>query len=193
MKPQGPGLNQSVPAYHVDRQPSRMLPSVRPLMQRWSCCAIPPSTERTQLINAIRGHLTEYGWVAPEGAVACGDACQPARGRRDGQFGGVHPSFPAHLSSRGNRKVPPPSRTRVRGTILLPRFLMGGRTSLIDDGDGVGQLHGMRCQHSPKSGTVPPMSPPQVVHIEETGSLAADYRTSDGADKVLCRVWRSNA
>jgi hypothetical protein len=76
---------------------------------------------------------------------------------------------------------------------LLPRFLMGGRTSLIDDGDGVGQLHGMRRQHSPKSGTVPPMSPPQVVHIEETGSLAADYRTSDGADKVLCRVWRSNA
>ena len=74
----------------------------------------------------------------PEGAVACGDACQPARGRRDGQLGGVHPSFPAHLSSRGNRKFPPPSRTRVRGTILLPRFLMGGRTSLIDDGDGVG-------------------------------------------------------
>ena len=24
--------------------------------------------QRTQLINAIRGHLTEYGWVAPKGA-----------------------------------------------------------------------------------------------------------------------------
>ncbi len=23
--------------------------------------------QRTQLINAIRGHLTEYGWVAPKG------------------------------------------------------------------------------------------------------------------------------
>jgi transposase len=24
--------------------------------------------QRTQLINAIRGHLTEYGWVAPKGS-----------------------------------------------------------------------------------------------------------------------------
>jgi transposase len=23
--------------------------------------------QRTQLINAIRGHLTEYGWIAPKG------------------------------------------------------------------------------------------------------------------------------
>lgn len=23
--------------------------------------------QRTQLINAVRGHLTEYGWVAPKG------------------------------------------------------------------------------------------------------------------------------
>lgn len=25
--------------------------------------------QRTQLINAIRGHLTEYGWVAPRGTA----------------------------------------------------------------------------------------------------------------------------
>jgi transposase len=24
--------------------------------------------QRTQIINAIRGHLTEYGWIAPKGA-----------------------------------------------------------------------------------------------------------------------------
>ena len=23
--------------------------------------------QRTQLINALRGHLTEYGWIAPKG------------------------------------------------------------------------------------------------------------------------------
>jgi len=28
--------------------------------------------QRTQLINAIRGHLTEYGWGRAQGAVACG-------------------------------------------------------------------------------------------------------------------------
>lgn len=27
----------------------------------------PVVRQRTQLINAIRGHLTEYGWVAPKG------------------------------------------------------------------------------------------------------------------------------
>ncbi|MBM7487798.1 transposase [Bradyrhizobium sp. USDA 3686] len=26
-----------------------------------------PVRQRTQFINAIRGHLTEYGWIAPEG------------------------------------------------------------------------------------------------------------------------------
>jgi len=25
--------------------------------------------QRTQLINAIRGHLAEYGWVAPRGTA----------------------------------------------------------------------------------------------------------------------------
>jgi transposase len=41
--------------------------------------------QRTQLINAIRGHLTEYGWIAPKGPSRVA-ACRPTRRRRDGQL-----------------------------------------------------------------------------------------------------------
>src|SRR5262249_9903411 len=51
--------------------------------------------QRTQLINAIRGHLTEYGWIAPKGPSQCGDACRPNRGRRDGQL--ASRSGPRHV------------------------------------------------------------------------------------------------
>lgn len=39
--------------------------------------------QRTQLINAIRGHLTEYGWVAPKGRsymVLLGDLLEDEMG-----------------------------------------------------------------------------------------------------------------
>jgi hypothetical protein len=40
---------------------------------------------RTQLDNAIRGHLTEYGWVAPKGAEPPDYAGGIARRKRDGR------------------------------------------------------------------------------------------------------------
>ena len=42
--------------------------------------------QRTQLINAIRGHLTEFGLDRTQGTIACSDACRADRGRRDGRF-----------------------------------------------------------------------------------------------------------
>ena len=36
--------------------------------------------QRTQLINAIRGHLTEYGWIAPKGVMHVGaPACRGSK------------------------------------------------------------------------------------------------------------------
>jgi hypothetical protein len=63
----------------------------------------------------------------------------------------------------------------------------------MTNGDRVGQLHGMRCQHCSKSGAVPPVSPPQVVHIEETVSIAADRGATGRTHKTHRGVWRSNA
>jgi transposase len=34
--------------------------------------------QRTQLINAIRGHLAEYGWVAPRGTAQIAMLAQSA-------------------------------------------------------------------------------------------------------------------
>jgi len=41
--------------------------------------------QRTQLDNAIRGHLTEYGWVAPKGTEPPDYAGGIARRQRDGR------------------------------------------------------------------------------------------------------------
>ena len=41
--------------------------------------------QRTQLINAIRGHLAEYGWVAPQGPSHVSDAGRLLEDRRDGR------------------------------------------------------------------------------------------------------------
>jgi len=38
-----------------------MLPSVRPLMQRWSCGPVWEFADRNQIINACSGH-DEYTW-----------------------------------------------------------------------------------------------------------------------------------
>ena len=51
--------------------------------------------QRTQTINAIRGHLAEYGWVAPQGVCYVERLMQRQRGgpvhdlRRDGMQKGV--------------------------------------------------------------------------------------------------------
>jgi hypothetical protein len=36
------------------------------------------------------------------------------------------------------------------------------------------------------------MPPPPVVHIEEIGSIAVNYRTSDGVHQIFGRVWQLN-
>jgi transposase len=48
-----------VPVKSAEQQASGLVFRTRDLLVR----------QRTQLINAIRGHLTEYGWVAPKGAA----------------------------------------------------------------------------------------------------------------------------
>jgi transposase len=85
--------------------------------------------QRTQLINAIRGHLTEYGWVAPKGTVACGDARRPARGRRDGQL--TSRSGPRHVpidvgpARRPRRQDSGISTRRSRGVLARTKYRAG--------------------------------------------------------------------
>ena len=50
--------------------------------------------QRTQLINAIRGHLAEYGWVAPKGRRIWPSSPTCSR-KRDGQL--ASRSGPRHV------------------------------------------------------------------------------------------------
>ncbi len=84
--------------------------------------------QRTQLINAIRGHLTEYSLGRAQGPVARGDACRPDRGRSDGQLASqsdprhvpidVGPTGRPQWQDRGSR--PGDRATRSRGQGLAP-------------------------------------------------------------------------
>jgi transposase len=69
---QRPGM-RFVAVKAEEQQASGMVFRTRDLMVR----------QRTQLTNALRGHLAEYGWVAPKGAIAAARAAlatmQPAK------------------------------------------------------------------------------------------------------------------
>ena len=56
--------------------------------------------QRTQLINAIRGHLTEYGWVAPKGPS---HVTMLADLRGDIQNGRTHAQAPTHHRQQRRR------------------------------------------------------------------------------------------
>jgi transposase len=83
--------------------------------------------QRTQLINAIRGHLTEYGWVAPKGPshVAMLATCSrkrrwPPRSRRrparcSGSCSTCSTSSMARSLSSTRRSLVALARTRCRG------------------------------------------------------------------------------
>ena len=56
--------------------------------------------QRTQIGNAIRGHLAEYGWVAPEGVAHLAVLADPLEG---GEIGDTAPR-PHHITTFENAK-----------------------------------------------------------------------------------------